>query len=84
MIYERGVAGSRAPGTPIPSLASPLFSHIGEYIETRAWKSNVAWSILEKLAIKKNYYSEYVSLVIPSAIVYKLKIPYAFFSAYPK
>lgn len=41
MIYERGVADSRAPGTPIPSLVS-LFNHICEYIETRARKSNVA------------------------------------------
>lgn len=35
MIYERGVAGSRATGTPTPSLDS-LFNHIDEYTETRA------------------------------------------------
>lgn len=66
MIYECGVAGSRAPGTPIPSLVS-LFNHIREYIETRARKSNVAWSILEKLAIKKN--NERISLRNPRIIV---------------
>ena len=82
MIYERGVAGSRARGTPIPSLVSTFQPYRRIHRNARAEKQRRLIDTWETCNKKKLLYSEYVSLVIPSAIVYKLKIPYAFFSAF--